>query len=753
MEKSLFNNKLPVYLLETAIEQSPDGIIIAEATEGTIILANSAALKIRGETDLPLKNIPFSKHQTNWNLFYPDTTPYDYNDLPLTRAIIYGEQSQNVHMIVHTDKGEEKWISVNSSPVKDPSGKIIAGIAVLQEITARKETEKRILWFSRMLDQIGEGVLLANKEGYITYINSAGAKMHGYEPDELTGKNHAIFHTEQQMRNIMPAFLNKVWEQGYCTDELEDVRKDGSVFPVKVTATKYYDEFNNPAGLIAIATDITAQKQYETELKREKEFISAIFKYSFDGIAVADKKGNIKAFSPGMEKIFGVKFSDIKNMNQLADKILKTAKEKEYMFNLWNTDINSKNPPERTMQFTRNDGSKRYCRLQLSRMNDDEFVINGQDITESKELEHKLQTERDRSQKYLDISGVLIVILTADQKVSVINKKGCEILGYSEEEILGRNWFDTFLPDRIRENTRNEFKKYIRMTADTDIKFFENPILTKSGEEKTILWKNTVLLDENGKPCGTLSSGSDITELRKVTQQLAQKVEELERSNYELEQYAYVASHDLQEPVRNLIKYLQLIKVENKDIFNSKSDTFMQRAIINAERMSKLIKSLLALSQIDRHKLEFKRVSVIKLIQELLNDNRLIIRENNATVTYDNLPDITADPTYISQLFQNLIINAIKFKSDKNPHIHIGAQKTENEWVFSVSDNGIGIEESYLNKIFLMFERLDKTNNVDGLGIGLALCKRVVEHHNGRIWAQSQPGKGTVFFFTIPDTQ
>ncbi|GEM_PF-3161905 len=750
MDDSAINRQLADYLLENAIEQSPDGIIIVAMPEGRIIIANSAALQIRGKTDVPLMGISIPEHSENWNVFNPDETPCHYKDLPLTRALTNGETINNVLLIIRTDDGENRWIRVNASPVKDKCGKIIAAISVFRDVTAEKNRDQHIVWLSRMIEHIGEGVLVLDNKAYIVFINSAGAKMHGYEVNELIGKHSDIFHNEEQLYKTVPEFIKQVHEKGIHSGELEDVHKNGTVFPVWVTASVYYDDTGKPAGLIAVAADITKRKQYEEDLKREKNFISAIFKHSYDGIAVANKNGDIKAFSPGMEKIFGVKFSEIKNMYQLGEIIIPYNNTSALMRQLWNFDIDSGIPSERIVEFIRSDGQKRWCRLQMSQMSDDEFVINGQDITDRKILEENLKNERDRFQKYLDICGVIIMVILNDGRVSAMNKKGCEILGYSEYEIIGKNWFDNFVPSEFKEKGWKMLRSFFTPQDKRTSGSHENKIITKSGDVRIIRWDNIVLHDNDGKPYALLSSGTDITELRKLTEELADNVQELKRSNYELEQYAYVASHDLQEPVRNLLKYLELINMENKGKLDRKTETFIERAIINADRMQNLIKSLLVFSQVDRKKTLFKNIKLTNVLKNVLTDIRLIIKENNARIMYDSLPEIIADETQIFQLLQNIIINAIKFKSDKPPKINISATQDGSEWVFAVSDNGIGIEEKYLSRIFLMFERLDKSKSVDGAGIGLAMCKRIVEHHGGRIWVKSKSGEGTTIYFSLP---
>jgi light-regulated signal transduction histidine kinase (bacteriophytochrome) len=250
--------------------------------------------------------------------------------------------------------------------------------------------------------------------------------------------------------------------------------------------------------------------------------------------------------------------------------------------------------------------------------------------------------------------------------------------------------------------------------------------------------------DANGNEIAVVMMVRDVSEQVESERALA-------RSNKELQDFAYVASHDLQEPLRMVVSYLSLLERKYGAILDAKGHEYIHFAVDGGERMRELIDDLLAYSRVDMRGKEFVPVDMTAVTAEMTILLKIPIEENNAEIVADPLPTVVADPTQMLELMQNLVSNAIKFHGPDRPKIAISASQGAGEWTFAVKDNGIGLNMQYADKIFQMFQRLHGRGEYPGTGIGLALCKRIVERHGGRIWVESEPGRGSVFYFTIPN--
>jgi C4-dicarboxylate-specific signal transduction histidine kinase len=331
-----------------------------------------------------------------------------------------------------------------------------------------------------------------------------------------------------------------------------------------------------------------------------------------------------------------------------------------------------------------------------------------------------VESERRRLFDVLETLLIMICLLTSDYHVTFTNRSFREKFGESGGKCCYEYCFG--------RTKICEFCESYKVLETGQRQHWE----TKGPDGSALDVYAFPFIDTDGSPM-ILEMKNDITEQKKAEIMLKLKLEELKRSNEELEQFAYVSSHYLQEPLWMITSYLQLLQRKYQGNLDDKADKYIHFAVDGASRMQNLINDLLEYSRVGIGDNETKSIDCEFILNKVLFDIKTVIKENNATISHDPLPEIMADSTEIMQIFQNLILNGIKFHGGKTPKIHIAAEKIASEWVFSVQDNGIGIDPQYSERIFEIFERLNGRDRYPGTGVGLAICKKVVERHGGRI--------------------
>ena len=369
------------------------------------------------------------------------------------------------------------------------------------------------------------------------------------------------------------------------------------------------------------------------------------------------------------------------------------------------------------------------------------------DITAQRRAEAALRESEERFRQTFELAGSGIAHVDMHGGFLRVNGSLCEILGYSELELIGRSVKDVSHPeDRDITNVERD-----QMHAGEIRSFSVQKRYVHS--DGHVVWVDltvTMVRDAAGKGLYDIAIFDDVTERKHAEAELRRAHDELARSNSELEQFAYVASHDLQEPLRMVSSYTQLLVRRYGEKLDDDAKEFMGYVVDGAGRMKQLIEDLLAYSRVGTHGKELRPVAVDTALRRALTNVRAAVEESSASVTYEGLPTVLADELQLSQLFQNLLGNALKFRSASVPRVQIAAREKEGEWEFTVADNGIGIEPQYYERIFMVFQRLHGKGEYPGTGIGLAICKKVIERHGGRIWVSSVPGEGTTFHFTLP---
>lgn len=365
------------------------------------------------------------------------------------------------------------------------------------------------------------------------------------------------------------------------------------------------------------------------------------------------------------------------------------------------------------------------------------------DITDRKRAEEKLLQMSKVFMESIDP----IFIRDLEGRIVDVNKAAEETYGWSREQLIGKA-IKTVVPPE-RHERMDELHE--RCKRGEKIENVEALYRKKSGEVVPILLSLSLLTDNKGELVGIASITKNLSDLKRTEEMLRAKTEALERSNRDLEEFAYVAAHDLREPLVGIAAYMKVLERRWKARLDPEAHKLISHTLDITLRMDSLVQSLLAFSSLGTGPRSFQLTDCNVVLHLALSNLRSGIEEASAAVTSDVLPTVQADPALIVQLFQNLVSNAIKFASDRPLKIHIGATREESRWTFSVTDNGIGIERPYFDRIFRIFQRLEASRERAGTGIGLANCKRIVEHHGGRIWVESEPGEGSTFFFTIPE--
>ncbi|MBF0484087.1 MAG: DUF4118 domain-containing protein [Candidatus Omnitrophica bacterium] len=355
-----------------------------------------------------------------------------------------------------------------------------------------------------------------------------------------------------------------------------------------------------------------------------------------------------------------------------------------------------------------------------------------------------------------------LVTISANGKITDVNEATIKATGRTREELIGTEYASYFTePEKAQAGYQQVFAKGF-------VKDYPLTMRHKNGKLMDVLYNASLYKDNHGNIAGIFAAARDVTLLNQAEAELRRHRDSLEilvnertadlessnrdlaRTNENLEQFAYVASHDLQEPLRVMSSYSQLLEKRYKDKLDQDANDFIEFIVDAAKRMQTLITDLLSYSRIGRAELPMKDVDVDSIVNKIIKGMSSSIEQSGGIVSHDQLPVLLAHEISIIQLFQNLISNALKFRGEEAPRIHISVKRNDAGWTFSVADNGLGIEPQYHERIFQIFQRLHSRSEYSGTGIGLSICKKIVENYGGEIWVESQKGKGSIFYFTIP---
>jgi PAS domain S-box-containing protein len=369
------------------------------------------------------------------------------------------------------------------------------------------------------------------------------------------------------------------------------------------------------------------------------------------------------------------------------------------------------------------------------------------EVEERKRAEEGLRESNEYLDNLFNYANAPMIVWDPELHITRFNRAFEGLTGRSAEAVIGDSIEILFPAAQVDSSM-----ELIRRTLTGERwEAVEIPVLHLDGSVHTVLWNSATLVAPDGFTLvATIAQGQDITERKRAEEQIKRALLDLQRSNQDLEQFAYVASHDLQEPLRMVASYTQLLAQRYEGELDDKAQSYIHYAVDGAMRMQGLINDLLTYSRVNTQGRPLEPTDLHVVLGEALRNLASAIQESRAIVTNDDLPSVRVDPVQLQQVFQNLIGNAIKFRGKASPHVHVSAREEGGEWLFSVKDNGIGINTKHAEKLFVIFQRLHTREEYPGTGIGLAVCKRIVERHGGRIWFESEPGKGSTFYFTLP---
>jgi PAS domain S-box-containing protein len=603
-------------------------------------------------------------------------------------------------------------------------------------------------------------VFVVNSNGKYEYINEAASKMLGYSIDELLRMNLS----QLLFKEDIPSGLKKFGELKQTGRSLSDITlktKDGLPVSVILNSVKLPD-----GKLLAFCENVTERKKTEAALSVSEAKFRSIVENSSDQIFMIDRAHKYLFVNKVLAEVLGKSPEDIIGKS---------------VFEVY--------PPETADQFSSNTqnvfatGKSMFVEEKMVVNDQDLFISTGlnpvldaernviavtgivRDVTERRKTEKALQESEERFRVIYE--GANDGILVADvktQRFVLANPQMCQIVGYPLEELLKMGVSDIHPKERL-PIIIDQFKRVVqgeKMAAQSI------PLL-RSDKQIVDCEVSSGVLDIWNQQC-LVGFFRDVTERKKAEKKLEDSHRALEKqlseinllqkeletankllgqSNVDLENYTYVVSHDLKAPLRAIRSFSTFIIEDFSEKLDDTGKDYFQRIVDASSRMDTLIENLLLLSRVGRKFMEVETVDLNQLLEEIVADLTPSIQKSNGKIVFHNLPKVSIPRTWMKQIFMNLIDNGLKFNKSKTPTVEVTCEETEPELLFKVSDNGIGVEEKYFDRLFNLFERLHTQEEYSGTGAGLAICKKIIQQFGGRIWIESQVSKGSTFFFTL----
>lgn len=617
-----------------------------------------------------------------------------------------------------------------------------------------------------LLQSINDAVLMLDGDGYIQYANPAATHITGYPANELSDKHLSLFYPSQEDTVKVEYELSQARKEGTFLSEGWRVKKGGGQFWCEMLLAPLHDEKGSRIGYSCVLRDTSEKKTRELELRQSEEryrlMVEGVKDYA---IFMMDITGHILTWNEGAQRIKGY------SANEIIGRHFSTFYTAE--------DLESKKP-ERELKIAvatgkyeeegwrvKKNGMVFWANIVITALYNEQNEFIGfskvtRDLTERKQAEESMRQSEERYRSLVE-QVIDYGIFMLDEKGRIVswNEGAKRIKGYTPEEIIGK-YFSIFYPeeDIIMGKPAHELKvarekgKYEeegwRLRKDGS-RFWANVIITAVyNNDGNLIGYSKVTRDLTERKASEKALKESNERYRQLTRELKAANAELSYANGELEQFTSIVSHDLQEPIRTIKSFLRLIQIKLSEGQYADLDNYINKSINAAGRMKELIQNLLQYSQLGKREVVEDPVEVSELLSQAVQNLKSAVDVSGAEITIQSEVDtITGDRVQLLQLVQNLLSNALKFTENSRPQITIKVSGEEGYARFAISDNGIGIAKTDLNKVFEIFRRLHTQKDYPGTGIGLAICKKIVDRHSGRIWPESEPGKGTTFYFTL----
>jgi len=723
-------------LIIALLNSAPVGLYIVQ--DGLFRYANPRFLEVTGYDKDELIGT------TSLDLVYPDD-----RDMVRQEAVkmLKGERSGEYEYRIISKSGQIKWILETVSSIIHEGR--IASLGHFMDITERRQAEEALAIKSLLLEAATEttlnGILAIDDQNKIILSNRRFQEIWQIPQELIDAKDHepVLQKAAQLIKDNPDTFMKDVhslFQQKEAKERQERWLKNGQI--IDRYSSPLLDINGEYRGRIWYFQDITERKHAEEELRIKNSALES----SINAFAIADLEGNLIYVNNAFLKLWGYSSSRevlgkptlaFWQLQEKALAVIEMLKER----GSWVGELTAK----------RKNG--RIFDVQLSAnlvFNENEepiyLMASFNDITKRKRTEEALRESEKRFRDLVELLPETVFETDVNGSLSFANEAASNTFGLSPGQSSSKSPVLQIITPEDRERARDDMQ---RLLNGEKLGGIEYTAVKKDGSRIPVnIYASRTI--RGNKAAGLRGIIVDISRHKQIEKELKETLNKLEHSNTELEQFAYIASHDLQEPLRMVASYTQLLARRYQGQLDTDADEFISYAVDGVHRMQKLITDLLAYSRVSTRSKPFEMTDCETMVDQALSNLQIPIEEASAVITRDPLPSIMADPSQLFRVFQNIIGNAVKFRRAMAPEIHIRAEQSAGEWVFSVRDNGIGIDPQNKDRIFTIFQRLHGTVEYPGTGIGLSICKKIVERHGGRIWVEPNDGNGSKFYFTIP---